>query len=121
MEWSVSPAFKAIADPTRRAILQALAREEMAVQEIAAGFAMSRPAVSKHLRILKEAGLLSERRSGRQNFYRLEPAPLGEVADWLVTCSLVRRRPAPRRQPERARQAARPVSRQAPGGDWRVW
>ena len=117
----MSPAFKAIADPTRRAILQALARQELAVQEIAAGFAMSRPAVSKHLRILKEAGLLSERRSGRQNFYRLEPTPLGEVAEWVATCRPVRRRTAPRQQPERAGRAARQLAVQPQADDWRVW
>jgi DNA-binding transcriptional ArsR family regulator len=76
--------FHAVADPTRRAILDRLRRGDAPVAELAAGFAMSRPAVSKHLRILRQARLVRERRGGdgRQRVYRLTPAPLRAVADW---------------------------------------
>jgi DNA-binding transcriptional ArsR family regulator len=76
--------FHAVADPTRRAILDRLRRGDAPVAELAAGFAMSRPAVSKHLRILRAARLVRERRGGdgRQRVYRLTPAPLRAVADW---------------------------------------
>ena len=113
--------FKAIADPTRRAILEALARSELPVRRIAAGFSMSRPAVSKHLRILKAAGLLAARRSGRQNFYRLDPGPLTEVASWLTSCRPVRRRPAVRKEGAVAARIAPSPSRRGESDAWRSW
>ena len=75
--------FDAIADPTRRAILALLVEREAAVEEIAGRFPMSRPAVSKHLRVLHEAGLVRRQASGRMNLYRAEAEPLGEVVQWL--------------------------------------
>lgn len=78
-------AFVAIADPTRRAILDRLARGDAPVAEIAAAFAISRPAVSRHLRVLRDARLVRERPGGadaRQRVYRLTPAPLRGVAAW---------------------------------------
>jgi DNA-binding transcriptional ArsR family regulator len=77
------PAFAALADPTRRAILQRLAAGDMAAGLIAAAFPISRPAVSKHLRILRQAALVQEERHGRQRVYRLNAAPLREVDHWL--------------------------------------
>lgn len=77
--------FTAIADPTRRAILDRLRAGAAPVAEIAEGFAMSRPAVSKHLRVLREARLVRERRGGedgRQRIYQLTPGPLRDVARW---------------------------------------
>jgi DNA-binding transcriptional ArsR family regulator len=77
--------FYAIADPTRRAILDSLRVREAPVVEIAAGFAMSRPAVSRHLRILRDARLVRERRGGsdgRQRIYELTPTPLRDVVQW---------------------------------------
>ena len=77
--------FHAVADPTRRAILDQLRQGEAPVAEIAARFAMSRPAVSKHLRVLRDARLVRERRGGsdgRQRIYALTPAPLRAVAAW---------------------------------------
>ncbi|HEY3610937.1 MAG TPA: metalloregulator ArsR/SmtB family transcription factor, partial [Pseudonocardiaceae bacterium] len=68
--------YAAIADPTRRRILDLLATEERSVTDLAAPFRMRRPAVSQHLRVLREAGLVSEHRSGRQRIYQLEPAGL---------------------------------------------
>jgi DNA-binding transcriptional ArsR family regulator len=66
-------AFQALADPTRHAIFQRLKEGEVAVGELAAGLPVSRPAVSQHLRVLKEAGLVSERREGTRRVYRIEP------------------------------------------------
>ena len=78
--------FHAVADPTRRAILDQLRRGEAPVTDLASGFAISRPAVSKHLRVLRDARLVHERRGGsdgRQRIYSITPAPLGEVAAWV--------------------------------------
>jgi DNA-binding transcriptional ArsR family regulator len=75
--------YAAIADPTRRRILDLLATAARSVTDLAAPFRMSRPAVSQHLRVLREAGLVSEHRSGRQRIYQLEPAGLREVDLWL--------------------------------------
>jgi DNA-binding transcriptional ArsR family regulator len=73
----------AIADPTRRRVLELVRDGERAAGEIAGAFAISRPAVSRHLRVLREAGLVRERRDGRLRLYRADPAPLGELRSWL--------------------------------------
>jgi DNA-binding transcriptional ArsR family regulator len=75
--------FHAVADPTRRAILDRLRGGGIAVAELAAGFHMTRPAVSKHLRVLREAHLVHEERDGRQRVYRLTPGPLRDVSRWV--------------------------------------
>jgi DNA-binding transcriptional ArsR family regulator len=75
--------FQAIADPTRRRILELLAESERPVKELSAPFQMSTPAISQHLRVLREAGLVHERREGRHRRYRLDPEPLRDVADWV--------------------------------------
>ena len=75
--------FRAIADPTRRAILDRLRAGPVPVNELASGFEQSRPAISKHLRVLREASLVSEERSGRARLYRIEPAPLRGVVMWI--------------------------------------
>jgi DNA-binding transcriptional ArsR family regulator len=75
--------YAAIADPTRRQILDRLAEHDQSVTELAGPFQMSRPAVSQHLRVLREAGLVGEHRSGRQRIYQLRPAGLREVEEWL--------------------------------------
>lgn len=74
--------FQAIADPTRRKLL-GLLDEEMSVTAISGHFPMSRTAVSKHLRVLREARLVKERRVGRETRYRIQPEPLVDVKDWL--------------------------------------
>lgn len=76
--------FQAIADPTRRQLLQMLVDQEMPVTVISGHFPMSRTAVSKHLRVLAEAGLVKERKVGRETRYRLEPEPLRELKRWLA-------------------------------------
>ena len=74
--------FAALADPTRRAILARLASGERSVTELAGPFAMSMPAVSKHLRVLERAGLIARSREAQWRPCRLEAAPLKEVAEW---------------------------------------
>ncbi|WML40889.1 metalloregulator ArsR/SmtB family transcription factor [Neobacillus sp. OS1-2] len=75
--------FQAIADPTRRKLLKLLSTEEMPVTAISGHFPMSRTAVSKHLRVLADAGLVKERKVGRETRYKLHPEPLVELKDWL--------------------------------------
>jgi DNA-binding transcriptional ArsR family regulator len=75
--------FTALADPTRRAILTRLAAGEASVNELAAPFSISQPAISKHLRVLERAGLVSRRRDAQRRPCRLEPAPLAEATAWL--------------------------------------
>lgn len=73
----------ALADPTRRAILQRLSRGEARVTELARPFAMSLNAVSKHIRMLERARLVRRRRAGREHLLSLDPRPLDEVAAWI--------------------------------------
>jgi DNA-binding transcriptional ArsR family regulator len=75
--------LSALADPTRRAILARLARGEASVSDLAAPFAMSQPSISKHLKVLERAGLISRRRSAQFRPCRLEAAPLKAVAAWV--------------------------------------
>lgn len=75
--------FAALADPTRRAILARLASGEASVTELAAPFAMSQAAVSKHLKVLERAGLVSRGREAQRRPRRLEAVPLAEVTEWL--------------------------------------
>ncbi|MDG4786648.1 metalloregulator ArsR/SmtB family transcription factor [Micromonospora sp. WMMD1102] len=75
--------FAALADPTRRAILARLAAGEASVAELAAPFAMSQPAVSKHLKVLERAGLISRGRDAQRRPCRLEAQPLKAAVDWL--------------------------------------
>ena len=77
-----SDVFHAVADPTRRAILDRLRYGSAPVTELASGFRMSRPAVSKDLRVLRTARLVQEKREGRQRIYQLEAARIEEVAKW---------------------------------------
>src|SRR5881227_3009766 len=77
--------FAALADPTRRAILARLADGEASVAELAAPFAMSQPAISKHLKVLERAGLVLRRRDRQRRPCRLEARPLAEATGWLVS------------------------------------
>ncbi len=76
--------FAALADPTRRAILARLADSPTRVTDVAAPFAMSLNAVSKHVKVLERAGLVRRLRTGREHLLVLEPAPLREVARWAA-------------------------------------
>jgi DNA-binding transcriptional ArsR family regulator len=76
--------FGALADPTRRAILARLASGEVTVNELAEPFAMTQPAVSKHLKVLERAGLIARGRDAQRRPCRLQPASLRTVADWVA-------------------------------------
>ncbi len=76
--------FQAIADPTRRALLDKLREGEQPVKQLAEPFQMSLPAISQHLQILCEVGLVQVKKAGRQRLYRLNPEPLKEVSDWIT-------------------------------------
>ncbi len=82
---ALSTTFAALAHPARRAILARLAQGAATVKELSAPFAMSGPAVSKHLRVLERAGLISRGREAQWRPRRLEAAPLKEVAEWAET------------------------------------
>ncbi len=75
--------FAALADPTRRAILARLANGQASVAELAAPFAMTQPAISKHLKVLERAGLVSGARQAQRRPRRLEPRPLADATEWL--------------------------------------
>src|SRR3954468_13547444 len=75
--------FRAISDPTRRAILDRLRAGPAPVNALAADFEQSRPAISKHLRVLLDARLVSENRVGRERYYELQPMPLQRVSGWV--------------------------------------
>lgn len=83
MSDALSTTFAALADPTRRAILARLALGEASVRELAAPFAMSAPAVTKHLKVLQRAGLITQSRSAQWRPCKLEAQPLREAADWV--------------------------------------
>lgn len=78
------PVFRAIADPTRRQILGLLAERDLSVGEVAGEFDMTRPAVAKHLGILRDADLIIVRSEGRRNVNCLKPETLKTVADWVA-------------------------------------
>jgi DNA-binding transcriptional ArsR family regulator len=75
--------FRAIADPTRRAVLDLLRDGERTVTELGEAFPISQPALSQHLKALREAGLVSQRPDGRRRFYRIDPAGLQVAYDWF--------------------------------------
>lgn len=81
--WRLDATFAALADPTRRAILTRLAAGEATVTEIAAPFAVSQPAISKHLKVLERAGLVTRGRDAQRRPCRLEATPLKAAVDWL--------------------------------------
>lgn len=76
--------FQALADPTRRAILARLAQGELSVMELAKPFDMSQPAISKHLKVLENAGLISRGRDAQRRPCKLEARPLAEATGWLI-------------------------------------
>jgi DNA-binding transcriptional ArsR family regulator len=81
--YSTEATFSALADRTRRAVLDMLRQGSLSAGRIAQAFPVSRPAISKHLRLLRRAHLVQERRQGRHRFYQLSPGPLKAVDSWL--------------------------------------
>ena len=75
--------FRALADPTRRAVYEQLARGEATVKDLTKKFDVSQPAISQHLAALRKGGLVAERREGRFTYYRLEPAGLRPLVNWI--------------------------------------
>lgn len=80
---TTADAFNAVAEPRRRQILDALAGGERQVNDLAASLGVAQPVVSKHLRVLREVGLVQVREQGRQRLYRLDARPLKPIHDWL--------------------------------------
>ena len=80
---SLDATFAALADPTRRAILARLSAGEASVAELAEPFSMTQPAISKHLKVLEKAGLVSQGRDAQRRPRRLEPLPLAQASEWL--------------------------------------
>jgi len=81
--YSALDSFAALGDPTRRAIFERVSARPSAVGDLARGLPVSRPAVSQHLRVLKEAGLVSETPEGTRRIYRLDPRGIAAMRDWL--------------------------------------
>src|SRR5437016_11403067 len=81
--YNLTATFAALADPTRRSILARLATGEASVAELAEPFDMTQPAISKHLKVLEGAGLISRSRDAQRRPRRLEPKPLAEATDWI--------------------------------------
>ncbi len=81
--YNLDATFAALADPTRRAILARLANGEATVSQLAAPFDMSQPAISKHLKVLERAGLITRGREAQRRPRKLEPRPLAEATDWI--------------------------------------
>ncbi|MEM6636578.1 MAG: metalloregulator ArsR/SmtB family transcription factor [Pseudomonadota bacterium] len=82
---SVQPKFTALADPTRRTVFEIVAKGPHPVTRIAAQLSVSRPAVSQHLKVLMDAGLVTRRPSGRNNIYQAEPASIADLRQYLDT------------------------------------
>ncbi len=119
----VSGCLKALADPTRLDIVTRLKDGELSVQEVAAQFPMSRPAISKHLRILREAGLVAERAEGRARIYSIDTEPLKSIRAWLsklgVSSNGSNGRGYHRAEPSDARFGS--VRKRPVQDDWKVW
>ena len=81
--YSALDSFAALGDPTRRAVFERVCAKPSAVADLARGLPVSRPAVSQHLRVLKEAGLVSETPEGTRRIYRLDPRGIAAMRDWL--------------------------------------
>jgi DNA-binding transcriptional ArsR family regulator len=81
---TTTDAFNAVAEPRRRQILDVLAGGELSVTELVGRLGLSQPLVSKHLRVLREVGLVHVRDEGRQRLYRLDAGPLRSITDWLA-------------------------------------
>lgn len=86
---ALSATFAALADPTRRAILARLASGDAAVKDLAGPFRISAPAITKHLKVLERAGLISRSRDAQLRPCRLEPAPLKDISEWVERYRLI--------------------------------
>lgn len=105
--------LRALADPTRCKILELLHKDSRSVNDLAQHFSMSRPAVSKHLAILREAELVASRRQGRQQIYEMDATPLEQACEWLRHFDAEENEPR-RPQPRILKPSGR-------SDDWRCW
>ena len=117
--------FRALADPTRRDILVLLEKGALSVGEIALEFPMSRPAISKHLRILEQARLVSEVREGRRHVYQVDPGPLASVRAWLDLFGQAKKKPISEKKASKAVRRVAPPPKEKPvvvvEDDWKQW
>ena len=120
-EECIDAGLKALSDTTRRGILALLKGRQLSVLEIAERFPMSRPAISKHLRVLKEAGLVLETPAGRQRLYALELGPLESLQLWLASFNGLRRSVGSSSVRSQSRRSVSTRRSAAPLHDWRVW
>ncbi len=120
-EESIDSGLRALADTTRREILILLKGSQLSVLEIAEKFPMSRPAISKHLRILKEAGLVMETPAGRQRLYSLRSGPLESLQRWLAELEGLVATTARSRIGSNLPGAAAVPRSPVQVADWRVW
>lgn len=135
MDTDSAPAFRALADPVRRQILVRLRSGGRSVQELASEFPISRPAVSKHLRILREGGLVTEHREGRHRIYELVASSVGRARRWLAALEsteprarprvarqvVARRRPEPGRPKDGTEDASKRRPSDPADAEWRSW
>lgn len=117
----LSKTLRALSDPTRRSIVELLRSGDVAAGDLAAQLEMSRPAISKHLAILREAGLVVPQRRGRHQIYRLDAEPLGELREWLERHHPAADSGAARRGRPAARTAARAPEAEERDDGWRCW
>jgi DNA-binding transcriptional ArsR family regulator len=83
MAAATDPVFRALADPTRRHVLDLLRQDALSVSQLLEAFAISQPALSRHLKVLRDAGLVAFERIGKRNVYRLSAEPMAAVHDWM--------------------------------------
>lgn len=103
----MSSMFEVVADPARRRLLDTLRHAPRPVGELVAATGLSQPSVSRHLRILREAGLVTRRPAGRHRVYEIRPQGFAELADWLTPYVLLLQREPGAGPPERARECDR--------------
>ncbi len=130
MATDISALFGALADDRRRAILDLLRGGTLTVNRIAEEFSVSRPAISRHLRVLREAGLVREEKRGRERFYELDPTAVGEAVEhlkpYLARAPRKRKPSQPKRKPsQRPKKPTTaktvPKRSEGPDGGWRCW
>ena len=121
-QFPVNTCLKALSDPTRLAIVTRLNSGELSVHEVAEQFPMSRPAISKHLKILREAGLVVERSEGRERIYAIDSGPLRSVHRWLGQFAGAGKSAKGAGMDNGGRKIRkRSQAGQPPSADWRVW
>jgi DNA-binding transcriptional ArsR family regulator len=116
----LSKTLRALSDPTRRSIVELLRSGDVAAGDLAAQLGMSRPAISKHLAVLRDAGLAVPQRRGRHQIYRLDAEPLGELREWLERHHPAAGSGTARRRRPAARPAPAPEAEERDDG-WRCW